>query len=103
MTVKEVTVKNVVGLHARPATLFVIRANMYNCTIWVQKGERRVNGKDLIGILCLGIIGGDIIKIITDKADFGNKPNDEKEALEYLVRLIDTEFKEEYELWGIPN
>ena len=55
MFVKEVSVKNQVGLHARPATFFIQKANEYKSSIWVEKEERRVNAKSLLGILSLGI------------------------------------------------
>ena len=47
MFVKEVSVKNQVGLHARPATFFIQKANEYKSSIWVEKEERRVNAKSL--------------------------------------------------------
>ena len=43
MFVKEVSVKNQVGLHARPATFFIHKANEFKSSIWVEKDERRVN------------------------------------------------------------
>ena len=49
MYVKEVTVENQVGLHARPATFFIQKANEYKSSIWVEKEERRVNAKSLLG------------------------------------------------------
>ena len=55
MYVKEVTVQNQVGLHARPATFFIQRANEFKASIWIEKEERRVNAKSLLGILSLGI------------------------------------------------
>ena len=54
MYVKEVTVENQVGLHARPATFFIQKANEYKSSIWVEKEERRVNAKSLLGVLSLG-------------------------------------------------
>ena len=42
MYVKEVLVQNKAGLHARPATFFIQKANEYKSTIWVEKEERRV-------------------------------------------------------------
>ena len=41
MYVKEVTVENQVGLHARPATFFIQKANEFKSSIWVEKEERR--------------------------------------------------------------
>ena len=66
MCMKDVEVKNQVGLHARPATFFIQKANEYKSSIWVEKEERRVNAKSLLGILSLGIAGGAKIRIIAD-------------------------------------
>lgn len=87
MFVKEVEVKNQVGLHARPATFFIQKANDYRSSIWVEKEERRVNAKSLLGILSLGIIGGTTIKIIADG-------DDETAAVEGLIALVDSGFAE---------
>ena len=85
MCVKDVVIKNQVGLHARPATFFIQKANEYKSSIWVEKDERKVNAKSLLGVLSLGIIGGATIKIIVDGSD-------EKEALEGLVALVESCF-----------
>lgn len=87
MFVKEVEVKNQVGLHARPATFFIQKANEYKSSIWVEKDERRVNAKSLLGILSLGIIGGTTIKIIADG-------DDETSAVEGLIALVDSGFSD---------
>ena len=87
MFVKEVEVKNQVGLHARPATFFIQKANEFKSSIWVEKEERRVNAKSLLGILSLGIIGGTTIKIIADG-------DDEASAVESLIALVDSGFSE---------
>ena len=58
MFVKDVMVENQVGLHARPATFFIQKANEFKSTVWVEKEERRVNAKSLLGVLSLGIVGG---------------------------------------------
>ena len=58
MYVKDVLVQNQVGLHARPATFFIQKANEFKSSIWVEKEERRVNAKSLLGVLSLGIMGG---------------------------------------------
>ena len=85
MFAKEVEVQNQVGFHARPATFFILKANEYRSTIWVEKDERRVSAKSLLGVLSLGIVGGTKIKI---RADGG----DEVEAGENLVKLIESGF-----------
>ena len=56
MYVKDVLVQNQVGLHARPATFFIQKANEFKSSIWVEKEERRVNAKSLLGVLSLGIM-----------------------------------------------
>ena len=68
MYVKEVTVENQVGLHARPATF-------------------RVNAKSLLGVLSLGIVGGTTIRIIADGAD-------EQAAVDGLIKLVESGFAE---------
>ncbi len=87
MFVREVDVKNQVGLHARPATFFIQKANESKSSIWVEKEERRVNAKSLLGILSLGIVGGTTIRIIADGAD-------EQLAVEGLTKLIEGGFEE---------
>ena len=57
MCVKEVLVQNQVGLHARPATFFIQKANEFKSSIWVEKEERRVNAKSLLGVLSPGNCG----------------------------------------------
>ena len=81
MFVKEVMVQNQVGLHARPATFFIQKANEFKSSIWIEKEERRVNAKSLLGVLSLGIVGGTTIKVMADGAD-------EETAVESLVKLI---------------
>ena len=85
MFVKDVTVENQVGLHARPATFFIQKANEFKSSIWVEKQERRVNAKSLLGVLSLGIMGGTDIRISADGSD-------EKEAVEGLVALVKSGF-----------
>ena len=87
MCVKEVTIQNQVGLHARPATFFIQKANEFRSSIWVEKDERKVNAKSLLGVLSLGIVGGASFKIIADGPD-------EQEAVSALENLISTGFTE---------
>ena len=56
MYVKEVLVQNKAGLRGRPATFFIQKANEYKSTVWVEKDERRVSGKSLLGVLSLGVV-----------------------------------------------
>ncbi len=85
MFVKDVMVQNQVGLHARPATFFIQKANEFKSSIWIEMEERRVNAKSLLGILSLGIVGGTSIRIIADGAD-------EQQAVDALVELVESGF-----------
>ena len=87
MYVKDFVVQNQVGLHARPATFFIQKANEFKSSIWVEKEERRVNAKSLLGVLSLGIVGGTSIRIIADGTD-------EEAAVEGLVSLVESGFAE---------
>ena len=87
MFVKDVVIQNQVGLHARPATFFIQKANEYKSSIWVEKEERRVNAKSLLGVLSLGIVGGTPVRIIADGAD-------EEIAVNGLVKLVQSGFAE---------
>ena len=87
MCVKDVVIQNQVGLHARPATFFIQKANEFKSTVWVEKEERRVNAKSLLGVLSLGIVGGTEIDIIADGSD-------EQEAVDSLVALVESGFAE---------
>ena len=87
MFVKDVVVQNQVGLHARPATFFIQKANEFKSSIWVEKEERRVNAKSLLGVLSLGIVGGTAIRIIADGSD-------EEAAVTGLVDLVASGFAE---------
>ena len=85
MYIKDVTVLNQVGLRARPATFFTQKANEFKCSIWIEKEERRVNAKSLLGVLSLGVAGGESVKIIADG-------DAEKDAAEALCGLISSDF-----------
>ncbi|MBQ7751926.1 MAG: HPr family phosphocarrier protein [Clostridia bacterium] len=84
---KEVEVLNQAGLHARPATFFIQKANEFKSSIWVEKDERKVNAKSLLGVLSLGITKGTTINVIADGVD-------EEEAVVTLVNLIASNFTE---------
>ena len=87
MYVKEAVVNHQVGLHARPATFFIQKANEFKSSIWVEREDRRVNAKSLLGVLSLGIVKGTTVSLIADGAD-------EEAAVEALVELINTDFDE---------
>ncbi len=87
MISKTVVVQNQVGLHARPATFFIQKSNEFKSSIWVEKDDRRVNAKSLLGVLSLGITKGTEITIVTDGTD-------EKEAIEALENLVESNFSD---------
>jgi phosphocarrier protein len=60
---KKITIRNKLGLHARPAALFVQIANKFDCDITVKKGKQEVNGKSIMGIMMLAAGKGDTIHI----------------------------------------
>ena len=84
---KEVTINNQVGLHARPATFFIQKANEFKSSIWIERDERRVNAKSLRGVRSLGIVKGTTVNIVADGVD-------ENEAIATLSELIDSDFSE---------
>ena len=81
MTVKQAVVNNQVGLYARPATFFIQKANEFKSSIWMEKDERHVNAKSLLGVLSLGVVQGTEITLIADGVD-------EAEAIDSLVALL---------------
>ncbi len=83
---KEVVIKNQVGLHARPATYFIQKANEFKEEIKVIKDEREVNAKSLLGVLSLGITRGSSIKISA-------VGENEAAAVDALVALIESNFE----------
>lgn len=86
MVSRSVKIKNSVGLHARPATFFIQKANSYKSSIWVEKEDCRVNAKSLLGVLSLGIVEGMTITLIADGSD-------EASAIDGLVALVDSGFE----------
>ncbi|MBQ5799156.1 MAG: HPr family phosphocarrier protein [Oscillospiraceae bacterium] len=87
MYMQEVAINNEVGLHARPATFFIQKANEFKSSIWVEKDERRVNAKSLLGVLSLGITKGTVVTLMADGVD-------EKEAVDALCTLVSGNFGE---------
>ncbi len=87
MISRDIAIVNSSGLHARPATFFIQKANSYKSTIWVEKDDRRVNAKSLLGVLSLGVAKGMTITLIADGSD-------EQDALEGLAKLAESGFAE---------
>lgn len=82
MTTSKIEINNKVGLHARPASLFVKQAKEFISTIRVKYMDKDVNGKSILEVLSLGAKYGSEIEITTQGTD-------EKEAMEALKNLIE--------------
>lgn len=78
---KDVFVRCESGLHNRQATYFVQKANEFNCNVWLESGNRKINAKSLLGIMSLGIVTGATITLAADGAD-------EQNAIKALENLL---------------
>ena len=87
MTQRDITITNNIGLHARPATFFIQKANSFKSSIWIEKDDRKVNAKSLLGVLSMGIAKGMTVTLVADGQD-------ESAALDALVELVNTGFAE---------
>lgn len=85
---KEVTILNKLGLHARPAAMFVRTANKHRAEIWVEKGGEQVNGKSIMGLMMLAAGQGSVLTISAEGADA-------EVAIQELELLIQKRFDEE--------
>ena len=83
MVKKEMTITNNIGLHARPATFFIQKANTFKSSVWIEKDDRKVNDKSLLGVLSLGIAKGMVVTLIDEGSD-------ENEAVDGLIALVQT-------------
>jgi len=88
MTEKIVKVINRAGIHARPSAMLVQVTKNFSSNIYLEKGGDRINAKSIMGIITLGAAYGTELKIIADGED-------EKEAVEILVKLFESKFEEE--------
>ena len=83
----DVTVENLLGLHARPAAMLVRKAMGFKSDIFLEKDGERVNAKSIMGIMMLAAGRGSIITIRTE----GKR---DKAALNAIVQLIEERFGE---------
>jgi phosphocarrier protein HPr len=83
----QITVENQVGLHARPATLFVQTAQKHQAEITVSYEGKTVNAKSLLGLLSLGVTKDALITVAADGSD-------EVGALNALTTLVESKFGE---------
>jgi phosphocarrier protein HPr len=85
---KELTILNKLGIHARPAAKFVKTANRFSCEILVEKGDEKVNGKSIMGLLMLTAGPGCKLTIHADGPDA-------HAAVEEIEALIKRKFDED--------
>src|SRR5947209_13412816 len=85
---KDVPIVNRLGLHARPAAMFVRVASRYRAEVWVEKEGERVNGKSIMGLMMLAAGQGSKLRICCEGADADK-------ALEELEQLIASKFNED--------
>ena len=85
---RELVVTNKLGIHARPAALFVKTANRFDCEVFVEKDGEKVNGKSIMGLMMLAAGPGSKITVTVEG-------NDGHAALEELEALLHRKFDED--------
>lgn len=66
---KEIVVRCESGLHNKQATYFVQKANEFECSVWIESGNRKMNAKSLLGIMSLGIVSGTTVNLVASGSD----------------------------------
>ncbi|MFP6683049.1 MAG: HPr family phosphocarrier protein [Gammaproteobacteria bacterium] len=87
MRKSQIEIVNRLGLHARAAAKFIQTAGRFSCDIEVSRGEKKINGKSIMGVMMLAAAQGAVIEIIV------NGP-EEDAALDALVALVADGFGE---------
>ncbi len=88
MVQKVIQIENILGLHARPALLFVNTASKFKADVYLGRDDHEVNGKSIMGVMMLAAEMGSKLTITV-------KGDDEKEAIKALIELIKNKFNEE--------
>ncbi|MDR2807492.1 MAG: HPr family phosphocarrier protein [Spirochaetaceae bacterium] len=83
-----VTVSNRAGIHARPASTLVRAIQKYNCEVFLERDNDRINGKSIMGVITLCATYGTKLRVITDGLD-------EESAMATIVQLFNSKFEEE--------
>ncbi len=83
----KIKIINKLGLHARAAAKFVTIASQYQCDVFLEHNEKRVNGKSIMGVMMLAASNGTILTLIADG-------HDEQQASEALTTLVSNRFDE---------
>lgn len=82
MVIKEIVVRCESGLHNKQATYFVQKANEFDCNIWLESGNRKMNAKSLLGIMSLGVVTGATVSLSAE----GDQAENAVESLELLLQ-----------------
>jgi phosphocarrier protein HPr len=85
---KEIAIVNRLGLHARPAALFVKVASRYRSDVWVKKENEEVNGKSIMGLMMLAACQGSKLQVRCEGPDADR-------ALDEIEQLINARFNED--------
>jgi phosphocarrier protein HPr len=88
LMIKELQVSNKLGIHARPAAMFVKIANRFHCNIFVEKDGERVNGKSIMGLMMLAAGPGSKLTVHAEG-------HDASQALTELETLVKRKFDED--------
>lgn len=88
MLQQEIILENKLGFHARPASLFAQTASKFKSEVFIEKDGKKINGKSILGLMTIGIPSGAKINILVEGED-------EKEALQELLKLFADKFGEE--------
>ncbi|MEM9479013.1 MAG: HPr family phosphocarrier protein [Verrucomicrobiota bacterium] len=84
---RELVLNNELGLHARPAAMFVKTASRFRSEVWVEMDEEQVNGKSIMGLMMLAAPGGATLTVSAEG-------DDANEALDSLASLFESGFQE---------
>lgn len=84
----ELVVTNKLGLHARPAAMFVKLTNQHACEVWVEKDGEEVNGKSIMGLMMLAAGQGSRLTVTA-------VGKDARQAVEAIRHLLDSKFNED--------
>lgn len=85
---EQIQISNQLGLHARASAKLTQLASNYSCEVWMERADRRVNAKSIMGVMMLAAGRGTTVTVETNG-------NDEKEAMVALLALITEKFGEE--------
>lgn len=88
MIKKKVTIKNKLGMHARPATMLVKAASKYRSDFKIIKGDMEINGKSIMGVMTLAAEQGSELELVADGVD-------EEHLIKEITTMFENKFDEE--------